>query len=267
MMWAKRQQVGSPTRKLLLLVLADYADEAWSCFPGQATLAAETELSERSVRRQLAELEADGFITRTERRRDNGYRTSDRIVLCGANTSAEQPAKSAGWSPDNGDRSHRPMTTVSPATVAGQEPTGEPAAEPAVANEPRAQVTPHGQGELIPAPLRATPPSATWNLAWDAFWDAYPRKAGKLDAHKAWQQALRRGADPAQIVAGARRYAEDPNREDAYTAHPATWLRRGSWDDGPLPERGGAPRAQVSGALGSLAELGGIGQRAIGGGR
>jgi hypothetical protein len=122
------------------------------------------------------------------------------------------------------------------------------------------------QGSLLPAtesapPVRATGwASGAWDLYFDAFWAAYPRKAGKLDARKAWQQARRSGATPADVVAAARRYAEDPNREDAYTAHPATWLRAGRWDDPPLPPRGGAPRAQVSGTLDTLAELGRAGR-------
>ena len=72
--------------------------------------------------------------------------------------------------------------------------------------------------------------------AFDVFWDTYPRKAGKRDARKAWDQVTAK-TDPAVIVAGAARYRDDPNREDAYTAHPATWLRAGRWEDDPLPPR------------------------------
>jgi hypothetical protein len=33
------------------------------------------------------------------------------------------------------------------------------------------------------------------------------------------------------------RYRNDPNREPEFTAHPATWLNAGRWDDDPLPPR------------------------------
>ena len=33
------------------------------------------------------------------------------------------------------------------------------------------------------------------------------------------------------------RYADDPNRVEAFTAHPTTWLNAGRWNDEPLPER------------------------------
>lgn len=69
------------------------------------------------------------------------------------------------------------------------------------------------------------------------FWAAYPRKSAKGSARRAWARAVL-AADPEEIVRGAARYAADPNREDQYTAHPATWLNGERWSDGPLPERG-----------------------------
>lgn len=70
----------------------------------------------------------------------------------------------------------------------------------------------------------------------DEFWSVYPRKVGKADALKAYTKALK-SASAAEILEGAKRYAQDPNREPEYTAHPATWLNRGSWSDDPLPPK------------------------------
>jgi hypothetical protein len=47
--WAISQKVGSPTGKVLLICLANYADEHGICWPSQSTIAKETELSERSA--------------------------------------------------------------------------------------------------------------------------------------------------------------------------------------------------------------------------
>lgn len=69
-----------------------------------------------------------------------------------------------------------------------------------------------------------------------AFWDAYPRKTAKGSARRAWSRAVT-VAPVDVIVAAAQRYAQDPNREDQFTAHPATWLNGERWADGPLPER------------------------------
>jgi len=72
--------------------------------------------------------------------------------------------------------------------------------------------------------------------SFDEFWEIYPRKAGKQEARKVFQRALT-NATLAEILAGARRYADDPNREPQYTAHPATWLNQGRWSDDPLPPK------------------------------
>ena len=70
----------------------------------------------------------------------------------------------------------------------------------------------------------------------DEFWSIYPRKVGKRDAENAYKRALKI-ATSEEIFEGAKRYATDPNRVDQFTAHPATWLNRGSWADQALPPR------------------------------
>lgn len=72
----------TPTEKLILLALANYATEdGTKCFPGQRKISAMTCLDERSVRRTLAALDAKGYILRSPRRRANGTRTSDEYEL------------------------------------------------------------------------------------------------------------------------------------------------------------------------------------------
>lgn len=78
--WAYRQNITNGS-KFVLVALADMADEAHSCYPGQAKLAQMTGQSERTVRRQLAELEIAGYLTRARRFDKRGHRTSDRYVL------------------------------------------------------------------------------------------------------------------------------------------------------------------------------------------
>ena len=71
MTWAFGQRVGSPMAKLVLLSLADHHDDETGTdpFPAIETIAAETEMNERSVRRHLATLEAAGLIARKARGR------------------------------------------------------------------------------------------------------------------------------------------------------------------------------------------------------
>ena len=74
------------------------------------------------------------------------------------------------------------------------------------------------------------------NTEFDLFWNVYPRKVAKKSAELAFMKAIKH-TPFALILSGAGRYANDPNRVDAYTAHPATWLNGHRWLDGALPER------------------------------
>lgn len=75
--------------------------------------------------------------------------------------------------------------------------------------------------------------------AFNAFWKAYPYKRSKPAALKAWPVAVKLAeGDLMRIVAGVRRYADDPNLpERQFIPHPSKWLREARWDDEPMPPR------------------------------
>lgn len=68
-------------RKLVLLCLADHADDNGACFPGQRLIAGRTGLSVRSVVDHTGWLEKQGYLARAHRHRPNGSRTSDEYHL------------------------------------------------------------------------------------------------------------------------------------------------------------------------------------------
>lgn len=71
----------TPSEKLLLLALANYADEHMRCYPSQRRLADDTCLSDRTIRTLLAGLEGRRMISRQERNRGDGSRGTDLITL------------------------------------------------------------------------------------------------------------------------------------------------------------------------------------------
>lgn len=75
MAWAAEQKTGSPTRKAVLLALANCANhQTGRCDPRIGRIAAETELGESTVRRALGELVDAGLIERDrEIRRDHTF--------------------------------------------------------------------------------------------------------------------------------------------------------------------------------------------------
>ena len=79
--WAIRQRVGSPTGKVLLMCLANYADENGECWPSQTTISNEAELGERATRDWLKTLEESGFIERRRRNRADGVFKRVKLTL------------------------------------------------------------------------------------------------------------------------------------------------------------------------------------------
>jgi uncharacterized protein YdaU (DUF1376 family) len=73
----------------------------------------------------------------------------------------------------------------------------------------------------------------------DAFWQAYPKKVGKIAARKAWKKAKR---PPTGIILAAveQQKKSDQWRKDngQYIPNPATWLNQGRWDDEPTKAKG-----------------------------
>lgn len=78
--WAMDVDV-PPREKLMLILIASHANDEGECFPSQTTLAYRSGLSRRTVLRSLADLEERGVITRRQRRRPDGSRSSDTIRL------------------------------------------------------------------------------------------------------------------------------------------------------------------------------------------
>lgn len=83
----------------------------------------------------------------------------------------------------------------------------------------------------------------------DAFWLAYPSRGGhpnpKKPALTKFQAAVKRGVDPAEIVAGAERYAQHvagAGTKSQFVAQAVTWLTQERWAD-KIPAQEDRPRA------------------------
>ncbi|MEJ6489745.1 helix-turn-helix domain-containing protein [Leucobacter sp. USCH14] len=183
-------------------------------YPGQATLAAEARCSERKVRDALAELEALGVVERVRRggrgegRLPDGYRLMDRPLR----DDEEQAAHGAG----------RPK-------------------QPA----PDDRATGTGAKSVLPIEVDSsevdTCASAHAQSAhsFDEWWQVYPLKKDKGRARTAYKAALKKVSAEA-LLAAAAQYRDDPNRVQAFTKYPASWLNAEAWENGPLPQRAGA---------------------------
>jgi hypothetical protein len=97
--WAVRKRTGSASRKVLLLVLANYADEYGICWPSQEALEAEAEMSVDTIQRQSKVLKAMGLIRITRRRRKDGTWPALLYQLNLGSTAHTIP-QNAAWSDD-----------------------------------------------------------------------------------------------------------------------------------------------------------------------
>jgi len=80
MNWAWRQAL-TPTPKLVLMALADAADDQGICWPSVSTLAKKCTVSTRTVQRSLRVLIDSGLLMAEARKRPNGSSTSNRYLL------------------------------------------------------------------------------------------------------------------------------------------------------------------------------------------
>jgi uncharacterized protein YdaU (DUF1376 family) len=89
--------------------------------------------------------------------------------------------------------------------------------------------------QTVRAPKKARacagPVRVEWEIAFKAFYAAYPRKKAPDLARAAFFQRMREGVPADEIMAGLARQAFDPRPK--FVKHPATWLHAGCWRDEP----------------------------------
>lgn len=100
---AIKAKVGNPYRKLILIVLADIANDENKCWPSHDYLAERTECKRRAVIEHLGALEAAGFISVERRYSDDGQQKTNMYTIntCGVHekhTGVHETAK--GGAPD-----------------------------------------------------------------------------------------------------------------------------------------------------------------------
>lgn len=109
------------TQLLLLLALADYADDRGYCFPTQKQLAQKCRCSERHVRNLMKDLIADGVVRVIDNKGNNRYQLMPVGYLSTGTT--VPPEKISAGTPDPIDRNPSSYTTGNPLPNNHQEPS------------------------------------------------------------------------------------------------------------------------------------------------
>lgn len=99
--------------------------------------------------------------------------------------------------------------------------------------------------EITPSPSSLRSVSYRAREAFGEFWATYPRRDGsnpKQPAEQKFVRLVEAGTDPAEITAGARRYAAAVAGEDPrFVAQAVTWLNQGRWRDDHVPPARAGP--------------------------
>lgn len=251
--WAQRgDYFESVGQRSLYIVLIDRRDSHGYCHPSLSLLAHDAMISRKSVLNNLRRLEEMGLIVRSNRvGKDGGYISNEYYVSLDAPSVREANCPRQGNSePDVGKqrtggresanqlirtsvKNHLNNQVNTPIAPNGgvTDPTHEDGdsdnqteeqstlfdAPPEPGNEPK-QLAPTGYTDEF-----------------ESFWAVYPLKLDKRAAFKAFRKALKR-VKLDVIMAGARKYADDPNLpEPRFIKHASTWLNGDGWDNPPLP--------------------------------
>lgn len=192
-------EMESPSAKLVLLAIANFADEDGKCWPSQDRLAAMTSQSVDSIQRRLKELCDLGLISVSRRAR----KASVYLILWSA-AMKPQPAASS---------------------MKPQKPAMKPQIEPMMPQlcgiEPSIRT------------INLEPSIDIDQNDLDLFWEAYP--PGRKTSKKAVFSKLRKIVKAKEcsfekIMVGVRRYA-DSMPDPKFTKGPLVWLNQGCWDD------------------------------------
>jgi hypothetical protein len=196
-------------------ILARYADsETLQAFPSRETLAQRARCHAKSVTRAIDELVAIGAVIKQHRRNGDAYQ-SNLYTL------------------------RRVGPPVSPGTDTRVTRVGTPMSPGRDTHVPLTITTELEPKELyIKADISESSNRQNIQDDFERFWNIYPKKDDKPVAYRSFLKVLK--TTPLEdIIAGAEKYRDDPNREDQYTKNGSTWLRAEAWNNGPLPARKG----------------------------
>ena len=108
--WAWDQRL-PPSLKLVLMALADAADDEGQCWPSVRTIAVKCCISERTVQRVMKEFKAMGLLLSESRQTSSGRQTSHCYFL-NVNCYPDKLSPSRAICRGEGDKGVTPRTTI-----------------------------------------------------------------------------------------------------------------------------------------------------------
>lgn len=254
---------------LLLLAIADFANDAGEAWPKTATLAEKVRMSERQVQRMIKALVADGQV----RVRPNAGPHGVNVYVISTLRQADTPDKMSPRQDVTPDIAVSPgprhsHVTPTPDIAVSPEPSGEPSSEPSKsvctgADAPDSP-TPFSSGSERGTTNRPTPvpdaaatagsfgketrrerrpvrekrnePTLTPEQAsrFEKLWAVYPRQENRDAAEREWAAIDPDDALVSRMVETVEAFAESSGWQEAggqFVPHLSTWLHKKRWTD------------------------------------
>lgn len=222
----RRRKVGSPTSKSVMMYLADCAsDDGTGVWASKANIALDLELSKRTVQLCVQELISKGLISEIGHRKcANGYTVEYRINIDAVlRLPSTRPEKAKATETDRSK--YTKQTSARDAPVQEIHPTREAAAPQDVQ-----ELHPNLQRTFKEPIVRDEREQA--NPQFEKFWELYPRVRDKSRSRQLFDEAVRNGVDPGQIVSAAKIYRDEQRgNQRMYLVYSDNWLTERRWED------------------------------------
>ncbi|MGU3665764.1 helix-turn-helix domain-containing protein [Methylobacterium sp. A49B] len=220
-------------------LLYHHSSQTGRCSPSYQTVADGIALQRRAVIRAVQDLEARGWLI-VSRVKGGDPAAAQGFVTNGFQINFDRLDESLLV---HGETLPPGAPEDTPPGVSPETPPSVPQGTPGVSGEalpPVSGETPNSGKNTGKGNREESPPTPS---AFDVWWEAYPRRDGKIAARKAFDRALKkRAATVEELIAGARRYAAARAGQDPkFTKVPTTWLNGGHWADEPAMPSGYQP--------------------------
>ncbi|TDF41924.1 helix-turn-helix domain-containing protein [Alteromonadaceae bacterium M269] len=251
MLAAFEAETGSPTTKLVLLKLADNANDQGECWPSHEYIARLCEMSVKTSQRHINKLETLGFVTKTFRRSKTGNKSNFyKLNLSEVANSANDDAKATNSL--LGENSIETDCRLGESSVGTNCPLGDnsqasnsrlPSVNESLGGS--VNMSPGGSDNLTPDPVSLDPVSnepvkepktITTAEMFDKFWSKYPVKREKAQTRSAFLK-LKPSVELFELIMTSleaqtvwRKTAPQGKFIPAWK-HAQRWIKNRNWED------------------------------------
>ena len=228
-------RVGNPLRKMVLIKLADQANDDGYCWPSYETLAYSCEISRSSVINHIKWLAKNDFLWIEKRYDKDAQKNLSNIYHL--TLSKGKQAKDVGG------------VAATPVQEMNHEGVVQEIHHPSVGDTPEVvQEIHHPSVGDTPKPIiesisKPIIESNDWiNESFEAFYESYPNKKGRGQAQKTWNNVFlgkgdhKKPSNPAELFETIMSAVKTQTPEILLSApqfrkHPSTWLNAQAWLD------------------------------------